>query len=216
MQNKYKKEGLKATIFYGIVAFLIVIVICMISIRFGKEKFLMATDLVDMITIDTQKLQEEPIPPVLENFEEETEDQNFSVLLNPPDYGAQYATLKIPSIGIDLPIFYGKTLDLLKKGMGHDNDSYFPGEGGSVVLMGHNYGKFLRKLPQAKIGDEIQISTNYGEFIYQIYDTQIVNEYDTDKVPITDQEEILMIYTCWPINNVGYATERYVVYSKVM
>ena len=74
----------------------------------------------------------------------------------------------------------------------------------------------MRKLPQAKIGDEIQISTNYGEFIYQIYDTQIVNEYDTDKVPITDQEEILMIYTCWPINNVGYATERYVVYSKVM
>ncbi len=214
MQNKYRKEVLKATIFYVIVAFLIVIVICMISIKIGKEKFLMATDLVDMITIDTEKLQEEPIPPVLENFEEETEDENFSVLLNPPDYGVQYATLKIPSIGTDLPIYYGKTLDLLKKGIGHDNDSYFPGEGGSIVLMGHNYGKFLRKLPQAKIGDEIQISTNYGEFTYQIYDTQIVNEYDTDKVPITDKEE--MIYTCWPINNVGYATERYVVYSKVM
>ena len=215
MQNKKVKNILKATVISLIVAFLIVIVICMISIKLGKEKFLMATDLVDLITVDTEKAQEEKIPPVLENFEEETEDENFSILLNPPDYGTQYATLKIPSIGIELPIFYGKTLDLLKKGIGHDNDSYFPGEGGSIVLMGHNYGKFLRKLPQAKIGDEIQISSNYGDFAYQIYDTQIVNEYDTDKVPITDEEEILMIYTCWPINNVGYATERYVVYSKV-
>lgn len=215
MQNKHRKEGLKAAIFYLIVAFLIVIIISMISIRFGKEKFLMATDLLDIITVDSE-IKEDSIPPVLENFEEETEDENFSLLMNPPDYGTEYATLKIPSIGIDLPIYYGKTLDLLKKGIGHDNDSYFPGEGGSIVLMGHNYGRFLRKLPQAKKGDAIQIITNYGEFTYQIYDTQIVNENDTDKVPITDKEEILMIYTCWPINNVGYATERYVVYSKRM
>lgn len=215
MQNKDRKEGLKAAIFYLIVAFLIVIIISMISIRFGKEKFLMATDLLDIITVDSE-IKEDSIPPVLENFEEETEDENFSLLMNPPDYGTEYATLKIPSIGIDLPIYYGKTLDLLKKGIGHDNDSYFPGEGGSIVLMGHNYGRFLRKLPQAKKGDAIQIITNYGEFTYQIYDTQIVNENDTDKVPITDKEEILMIYTCWPINNVGYATERYVVYSKRM
>ena len=100
MQNNNKKASLKATIFYLIVAFLIVIVICMISIKLGKEKFLMATDLVDLITVDTEKAQEEKIPPVLENFEEETEDENFSILLNPPDYGTQYATLKIPSIGI--------------------------------------------------------------------------------------------------------------------
>lgn len=212
MQNKCK-NGLKATIFHIIVAFFIVIIISSISIRLGKEKFQMATDVIDMITIDTHTTQEEIIPE-LQTFEDEVEEETFTMLMNSPDYGTNYANLKIPSIDIDLPIYYGKTLDLLKNGIGHDNDSYFPGEGGSIVLMGHNYSRFLGKLPKAQIGDQIQITTDYGEFNYTIYDTQIVKETETDKVPITDQEEILMIYTCWPINNIGYATERYVVYAK--
>ncbi len=152
MQNKYCKEVLKAAIFYIIVAFFIVIVICEISIKLGKEKFLMATDIIDVITIDTNQEAEE-VPPVLQTFTDELEEEpeNTTVLMNSPDYGTQYASLKIPSIGVDLPIFYGKTMDLLKKGIGHDNNSYFPGEGGSIVMMGHNYGKFLSKLPKVKI-----------------------------------------------------------------
>ena len=41
-----------------------------------------------------------------------------------------------------------------------------------------------------------------------------MNENEVNKVPIQEEEEILMIYTCWPINNIGYATDRYVVYAK--
>lgn len=210
MQNKNRMKILKATIFYGMVAFLIVIVICVISIRLGKEKFQMAINLVDMVTVEANG-EEEQEPPVLQTFEEE---ENATILMNRPNCGSQYATLKIPSINMELPIYYGKTLDLLKNGVGHDNDSYFPGEGGSIVMMGHNYGRLLGKLPKAKVGDNIQVVTDYGEFEYTIYDTQIVKETETEKVPITDKEEVLMIYTCWPINNVGYASERYVVYAK--
>lgn len=217
MQNKTIKEVLKATIFSIIVAFFIVIIICSISIKFGKEKFLMAINLIDIITVDNES-DEVLVTPVLQTFEteesEKEEQQQTTVLMNCPSYGSKYATLKIPSVGIELPIYYGKTLDLLKNGIGHDNDSYFPGEGGSIILMGHNFSKFLGKLPNAKIGDTIQITADYGEFNYTIYDTQIVNENDVDKVPIQEKEEILMIYTCWPINNIGYATERYVVYAK--
>ena len=171
----------------------------------------MATDVIDVITVDNH-VEEEKIEPVLQEFTEEQE--SGSVLLNCPNYGENYANLKIPSIGVDLPIYYGKTMDLLKKGIGHDNDSYFPGEGGSIILMGHNFSRFLAKLPNVKTGDAIQITTNYGEFNYMVYNAQIVNENDTYKVPIQENEEILMIYTCWPINNIGYATDRYVVYAK--
>ena len=216
MQNKYGKL-VKATIFCIIVAFLLVLIIVGISIKVGKEKFQMATDIVDMVTMDTNAETEQP-PPVLQTFEDDLEEteEPVTVLTNTPAYGTQYATLKIPSIGIDLPIYYGKTLDLLKNGVGHDNDSYFPGEGGSIILMGHNYKRLLGKLPKASIGDQIQIITDYGEFNYTIYDTQIVNENQTNKVPIQEEKELLMIYTCWPINNVGYATERYVVYSQLV
>ena len=136
------------------------------------------------------------------------------IVVNQPSYGNNYATLKIPSISVELPIYYGKSTSFLKSGIGHDEDSYLPGECGSIILMGHNFSKFLGRLPDAKTGDEIQIVTNYGEFQYYIYDAQIVKETETYKLPIQKEEEILMIYTCWPINNVVYATKRYVVYAK--
>ena len=213
MQNKRIKNGLKATIFSLIVAFLIIIFICMVSIKLGKEKFLLATDLIDVITIDEVK-EEEKIAPVLQQISQEDQENESAILTNCPSYGENYASLKIESIGVELPIYYGKTLDLLKKGIGHDNDSYFPGEGGSVILMGHNFGRFLANLPKVRVGDQIQVTTNYGEFHYTVYDAQVVNENEVNKVPIQEAEERLMIYTCWPINNIGYATERYVVYAK--
>lgn len=213
MKNKKIKEGLKATIFWIIVAFLIVIMISLLAIKFGKEKFLKVTDLISLITIDTNSQAERPLPE-LQWFEKEYLENEITVLMNCPAYGDQYATLKIPSIGVELPIYYGKTMDLLKNGVGHDEASYFPGEGGSVILMGHNYKRLLGKLPEAKVGEAIQIITNYGEFDYMIYDTKIVNETATNQVPIQAEDEKLMIYTCWPINNIGYATERYVVYAE--
>ena len=209
MQNKGLKEVIKATIFWIIVAFLIVIVLCIVSVKLGKEKFLMATNLIDVITVNSNS-DVQKIAPVLQTFEEE----EMTILRNCPDYGENYATLKIPSIELELPIYYGKTMDLLKNGVGHDNSSYFPGEGGSIVMMGHNYNRLLGKLPDVKVGDSIQVTTNYGEFNYTVYNTQVVEETETDKVPIQEQQEILMIYTCWPINNIGYATQRYVVYAK--
>jgi len=208
MQNKGIKEVIKATILWIIVAFIIIAILCAISIKFGKEKFLMATNIIDMITVDNPS--QEKSEPVLEPF---SEDEGF-VLLNPPVYGQNYANLKIDSVGVELPIFYGKTIDLLKNGIGHDNESYFPGEGGSIILMGHNYSRFLSKLPDVKIGDEIKIDTNYGNYSYKVYNSQVVDENDTYKLPITQDEEILMIYTCWPINNIGYTKDRYVVYAK--
>lgn len=208
MQNKGRKV-LKATILAIIVAFLIVMVICMVSVKLGKEKFQMATKLIDMITIQTNNDVQKKAP-VLQTFEEE----QATILRYGPDYGENYATLKIPSIGVELPIYYGKTMDLLKNGVGHDNSSYFPGEGGSIVMMGHNYNRLLGKLPDVKVGDLVQVVTNYGEFNYTIYNTQVVEETETNKVPIQVAQEILMIYTCWPINNIGYTTQRYVVYAK--
>jgi sortase A len=45
---------------------------------------------------------------------------------------------------------------------------------------------------------------------------QIVEETETDKLPIQKDEEKLMIYTCYPFNNIGYTTQRYVVYANLI
>ena len=46
--------------------------------------------------------------------------------------------------------------------------------------------------------------------------SKIIKETDVEEVPIQSEKELLMIYTCWPINNLGHATERYVVYANLV
>lgn len=73
----------------------------------------------------------------------------------------------------------------------------------------------FRRFSELQIGDEISVNTVYGEFNYKIYDMQLIKETEIDKLPIQKEKEILMIYTCYPFNNVGYATQRYVVYAEL-
>ena len=114
-----------------------------------------------------------------------------------------------------MPVYFGDTLEILKKGVGHSSGSYFPGEGGSIIYMGHNSKNMFRRFSEVKKGDKITVKTSYGEFNYKIYDMQLIKETETDKLPIQDQKEILMVYTCYPFNNIGYATQRYVLYAEL-
>ncbi len=195
---------LKAAIFSLIVAFLFVVLISGAFVVFGKEKFELATYLLQMITVNEEQTQE--LEPVLEN----------GVLINYPLYGNKYADIKIESINLNLPVYYGANYTILKSGIAHDERSFFPGEGGSVIMAGHNFKTFLANLPEAEIGDIITLETTYGTFNYEIYDTKIVKETDVDEVPIQNEKEILMLYTCWPINNIGHASQRYVVYASLV
>lgn len=196
---------IKATIKYLIVALLITIVIVMgIYLLFGQEVN-ETFSIVSKVSIDVENKKEaQPI-----TISDDNKLQNY------PEYGTQYATIEIPAINVDLPVYYGDTLDILKKGVGHSSGSYFPGEGGSIIYMGHNSKNVFRRFSELKIGDEIKVTTSYGEFNYKIYDMQLINETETDKLPIQKEKEILMVYTCYPFNNIGYATQRYVVYAEL-
>ena len=141
-----------------------------------------------------------------------------------PLINSKYAQLKIEKINVDLPIYYGESLDVLKNGIGQHLVSYFPGEGGSILCMGHNYIKYLKRLPEVEKGDKIVVETDYGTFKslwfgqkeseYTVYNTKIVHETDVDEAPIQDKEEIFMLYTCYPTNGLGHATQRFIVYAK--
>ena len=195
---------LKATIISILVAFLLISIISFITVKTCKEKFEEATGLLKLITVDETKIKS--LDPKLEG----------NVLVNYPTYGSKYATLKIDSIAINLPVYYGANYSILKSGIAHDNSSYFPGEGGSVIFAGHNFKTFLADLPKAKIGDKIEVETSYGTFNYKIYNTKIIKETQVEEVPVQKEKEILMIYTCYPINNIGHASQRYVVYANLV
>lgn len=197
---------IKATIIDLIVALLVTAILYFVLELFFGQEISMAFGIANTISIDTSG----------NNKKEAEYDSSNSKLKVYPEYGTQYATIIIPKIDIDLPVYYGDTLEVLKKGVGHSSGSYFPGEGGSIVYMGHNSKKMFKRFSELQLKDTITVKTNYGEFEYKINDMQIVDEKDTEKLPIQTDEEILMIYTCYPFNNIGYATQRYVVYASLV
>ena len=135
-------------------------------------------------------------------------------LKNYPSYGTKYGMLKISSIGVDLPLYHGDTLDILNYGIGHYAGSYFPGESGSIVLAGHNNQGFLRRLPEVQVGEQIIIETTYGTFYYEMTSSRIIDKKEEYLLPIQNEEELLMIYTCYPVTAIGLTNQRYVVYAK--
>ena len=206
MLNKKIIQASKATISVIIVALLLVGIIYLATYLFFGQEIDTAVLLLNTVAVELDENKEE-VPTVL-NEEKQT-------LENYPEYGTQYATIEIPRIGANLPVYFGDTLEILKKGVGHSSGSYFTGEGGAFVYMGHNSKNVFRRFSELQIGDSIKVTTTYGEFNYKIYDMQLIKETELEKVPIQREEEILMVYTCYPFNNIGYADHRFVVYAKL-
>lgn len=196
------KKIIEATIMDIIVAFILTLIalIAIKTILGGRIE--MATSLINKMAIEVNTKEIEVITITNNKLD------------GYPEYGTQYASIEIPGLNLNLPVYYGDTLDVLKKGIGHSSGSYFPGENGSIIYMGHNSKNMLRRLGELKNGDKIKIKTDYGEFEYEIYDTKLVKETEKEKLPIQKEKEILMLYTCYPFNNIGYATQRYVVYAN--
>lgn len=205
MQDNKLGQTVKATISSIIVALIITgLLILVINLFFGQEigEIFSLVNKVS-ITIDENKTQEA------------TTIGEQNKLKNYPEYGTKYATIEIEKIGASLPVYFGDTLEILKKGVGHSSGSYFPGEGGSIVYMGHNSKNVFRRFSELQIGNEIKVTTTYGEYTYKIYDMKLIKETDLDELPIQNDKEILMVYTCYPFNNIGYTTQRYVVYAEL-
>ncbi len=205
MQNKKLTQAVKATISSIIVALFITGALILVIYLFLGQEIGKVFSLVNKvsITIDENRTQEQ------------TTIGETNKLKNYPEYGTKYATIEIDKIGVSLPVYFGDTLEVLKKGVGHSSGSYFPGEGGSIVYMGHNSKNVFRRFSELQIGNEIKVTTTYGEYKYKIYDMKLIKETDLDKLPIQNEKEILMVYTCYPFNNIGYTTQRYVVYAEL-
>ena len=202
---KFIEKTIKATILNIIVALLIITIILFAVFMVFGAKIEETVSMASKITIDIDK--KEDIKPI------EIDSENR--LKNYPEYGTKYATIEIPKIDVDLPVYYGDTLEILKKGVGHSSGSYFPGEGGSIIYMGHNAKKIFRRFSELQIGDGITVKADYGTYQYKIYDMKLIKETDIDELPVQKDKEVLMIYTCYPFNNIGYASKRFVVYAEL-
>lgn len=157
------------------------------------------------------------------SYEYETREKDIKInkiekrLTEYPSIGESFGSIKIPSVKIDIALYHGETLDVLKYGAGHHAGSYFPGEGGTIIIAAHNtYGQFYT-LPKVKIGDEVIIKTTYGTYTYKITKTEIANADKLgENIHIYTDKETIMLYTCYPVETPGYKSNRFVAYGDLV
>ena len=133
-----------------------------------------------------------------------------------PNWGTIFGQIKIPSIGVDLPVYHGDDTIQLAAGVGHYAGSQFPGEGGTIILAAHNTHKFFYNLPKIEKGALIDVETIYGNFQYEVYDTKIANYKDEDAFFLQNEKEVLVLYTCYPLDTLWYVKDRFIVYAKLV
>ncbi len=198
------KRIVKATIINVIVALIFGGIIVLAGDLVAGNKIATIVTLVNKMAVKTPELKQVELI-----FNKEAKKLDTY-----PLYGTKYGEIKIDSINLVAPVYLGDNNKILKLGVGHYSGSYFPGEGGSILYAAHN-NSYFKKLPYVVVGDLITITTDYGTFNYKVYATDIIKETEEDKLPIDDKEEILMLYTCYPLTGIGHKSHRFVVYARL-
>lgn len=205
MPDKLKKLG-KEIVKQFAVSFFFCCLVFVILYFLVSGKIAKYVTLINSLTIKTQEVDIQPV-----KF-----DIVSKKLKTYPRIGVKWATLKIDEIDLNLAIYQDDTLDILKKGVGHFLGSWFPGEGGSIILDAHNNKGMFRRLPELSEGSVIVIEADYGTFTYKLTRSDIINKTETDKLPIQSDEELLMLYTCYPVTAVGMTSKRLVLYAELV
>jgi sortase A len=122
--------------------------------------------------------------------------------------------LTVPRLGISRIVLAGANGSALAFGPGHLFESAAPGERGNTVIAGHRdtHFDFIRQL---QIGDNLELQTSRAKtLIYQITDTRIVDENDSEFLA-PDDYQLLTLITCYPFDTLrSGGTRRYLVIAK--
>ena len=111
--------------------------------------------------------------------------------------------IKIPKIKVSLPIYHGTSEDVLKRGVGHLQNTSFPigGEGTHAVLSGHtglSSAKLFTDLDKLEEGELFFIEVLGEKLAYKIDQIKIVEPSETSDLVIKSGEDYVTLVTCTP------------------
>lgn len=111
-----------------------------------------------------------------------------------PSFGEQYAMLSCEAIGLNVPVYWGTSTELLKNGACQPSSSAAAGDKGNTVIDAH-VNTFFADLDKLAEGDIVKINTSYGEFTYKVTG-QAVFEKTSKKYISQGKTDKLTLYTC--------------------
>ena len=135
-----------------------------------------------------------------------------------PDYlnihqGDVLGYIEIPSINIKLPIYYGTSVDILKKGVGVLEGTSLPvgGENTHSVLSAHTglaNQKLFTDIDKLKDGDVFYLHILKKDLAYKVNQIKVIHPDEIDELKISDDKDYVTLLTCYPY---GINTERLLV-----
>ena len=141
-----------------------------------------------------------------------TATRDYDGLLNIAGDGIM-GYVKIPKIGVQLPIYHGTDNDSLERGIGHLLGSSLPvgGDSTHTILTAHSgmaSQKMFSDLPQLTIGDVFYLRILGETLAYQVDQINTVLPHDTTFLGIEQGEDLATLVTCTPF---GVNTHRLLV-----
>lgn len=135
--------------------------------------------------------------------------------LDYPQYNTQFGELIIEDCGINNKLFFGDGDVALRNGVGIYNGSFIPGYGRTILVAGHN-NTYFNGLKYAEKGQKVVIRTSYGNYEYEITETAVKKMSDKSAYDLSADYENLVMYTCYPFDELGLTQQRFFVYAKLV
>ncbi|OFT34810.1 hypothetical protein HMPREF3169_05600 [Corynebacterium sp. HMSC08C04] len=113
------------------------------------------------------------------------------------------ARVRVPSVGIDLPVYHGTSTDVLAHGVGHLYGTALPvgGEGNHAVLTGHTGLATLTmfdNLTHIKVGDAFTVEVMGKTMAYKVDQIETVLPDQVEALRAEEGRDLLTLVTCTP------------------
>lgn len=124
------------------------------------------------------------------------------------------AVLRVPSVGLSVPVFDGTSEINLNRGAGRIEGTAQIGARGNIGLAAHRDGYF-RALKDVRIGDTLNLTTPREMLAYRIVSTSIVDPEAIEVLSPSTTPSVTLV-TCYPFYFVGSAPQRFIVRAELV
>lgn len=149
-------------------------------------------------------------------FTEEYEQIYYESCKEVVNESNQFATIEIPKLQLEIPIYLGATENELSRGIGQVDGSSLPigGKNTHTVLAGHRgmgTKAMFRNLDRVSVNDSFYIYTLEERLEYRVYDVEVILPHETNRLRIQEGKDLASLITCHPY---PYNSHRLVVYGE--
>lgn len=130
------------------------------------------------------------------------------------DFAPPLAVLRIPRIGLEVPVLDGTDELTLNRAVGRIAGTATIETMGNLGIAGHRDGYF-RGLKDVAVGDALELETMTGRLAFVIDHISIVMPTDVHVLAPTARPTITLV-SCYPFYFVGKAPQRYIVRATLV